>query len=77
MKRYYVTYGYGNGFWTDSRNAKRHLRELGGDSVKVYATNGMCVSYAGRNDNGDPVSLNADGCFLDNHELARVLEERR
>ena len=48
MKRYVVWYGSGmmNHFESDSRNAKRHLLELGGDEVIITNKHGETISRA-------------------------------
>lgn len=43
--KYIVKYGYGNAFKSDSRNARKHARDLG-ESVTIYDKRGNFVCSA-------------------------------
>lgn len=61
--KYIVKYGdYGmNAIESNSRNAKQHLRNLGGNSVSVYNKGGKLISRAERDGDGTIYS-----CYVGN-----------
>ena len=46
--KYVVHYGYRNSIESNSRNAKQHLINLGGDSVRIETKSGEFVCSATR-----------------------------
>ena len=46
--KYVVHYGYRNSIESNSRNAKQHLINLGGDSVRIETKSGKFVCSATR-----------------------------
>ena len=59
--KYVVHYGYRNSIESNSRNAKKHLRDLGGDYVRIETRSGEFVCSATRwGDGGMTVCTNED-----------------
>lgn len=50
MARYYVVIRNRCEYWSNSRNARKHLSENGGDYCAVYDIHGVCISAAVRDD---------------------------
>lgn len=56
MKKYLVHYGWCNTIISTSRNAAKHLQNLGGEHILVTDLNGNPICAARRDENGTPYS---------------------
>lgn len=56
MKNYLVHYGYRNTIISTSRNAAKHLQNLGGDCVLITDMHGNPICAARRAEDGKPYS---------------------
>lgn len=80
MKKYYVTgdYTLNAGFWSNSRDAKKHLQDNGGTFIDVYDIHGTHISGAKRDADGTVYSIQTEGTDdLTAEELTSALKIRR